>query len=291
MKVSSECLPCLVERGYKQIAALTEDEAERIKALQEILNLLCSEFKPEASPARLGALRDRAIKKFFQGRDPYAEVKRRSNKLALQMLPEAESFIAEAEGYERFRRACLVAAAGNALEFDVRGYGFSLESLKFSYRGLAFTVDQTFEAYDKLKGGGEILYLCDNAGEIVLDRLLVGELKRLGCKVTLVVKGSPILNDATLEDVEASGIGKIADRVETIGDSPGFLWEEAPNHLKKSFKSSTLVVAKGMGNFEALTELRDLGVHVFFLFKAKCSPVARSVGVKVGSLVALLKIL
>jgi len=280
-----------VERGFRQIALLTEDEKTRIEALKAMLKVLCEEFQEEASPARLGALRDRAIKNFFHGRDPYAEVKRRSNQLALKMLPEAEAFLAEAEGYERFRRACLAAAAANALEFDVKGYDFSLESLRLPFPELSFKIDETLKAYEYLKGkSGEIVYLCDNAGEIVFDRLLASTLKNIGFKITLVVKGSPILNDATVEDVEASGIRPLVDEVETIGDSPGLLWDEAPEKVKAKVREAVLTVAKGMGNYEALTELEGrLGIQVLFLLKAKCPPVARSINVKLGGLVALFR--
>ena len=157
---------------------------------------------------------------------------------------------------------------------------------------IAFVIDHTSDAFRLVRdGGGEILYLADNAGEIVFDILLVRLLRELGNRVTLAVKSIPVLNDATLEDVDASGIGKYVDRVETVGDTVGFIWSEAPPHLRELFKDASLVVAKGMGNYEALTELkgRNLNRKILFLLKAKCNPVARSIGVKRGNLVALLE--
>lgn len=293
MKVEAECLPCLLERGYKEASYLTEDESLRIEALRRVLEMLAENFRPEAYPAKLGTLRDRIIRSFFNGRDPYAGMKKESNRLALSLLPEAEAYVSKAEDARgRFRRACLVAALANALEFDVKDYDFNLEGFKLSLEDAAFSLDMVEEAYRLVKGGGPLLYLADNAGEIVLDRVLVETLRRdFGAEVTLVVKGSPVLNDATLEDAEASGMAQAASRIETIGDTVGLIWDEAPENVKSDMKQARLIIAKGMGNYEALTELEgaNLGLKVFFLLKAKCGPVARSLGVEKGSLVAMLK--
>ncbi|MHC1589702.1 MAG: damage-control phosphatase ARMT1 family protein [Candidatus Hecatellaceae archaeon] len=294
LKVAAECLPCLFERGYRETTYLTKNEKLRIEALRKVLEMMAEEFSWEAYPAKLGTLRDRIIKDFFGGRDPYAEMKKRSNRLALKLLPEAESFVSKAESpYEKFRRACLVAARANALEFDVKGYGFHLEDFKLSLGSRALTPDHTRKAYRLVKNGGLVFYLADNAGEIVLDRVLVEVLKEFKAEVVLVVKGGPVLNDATMEDVKASGIGEIVDRVETIGDTVGFIWDEAPPHLKSRLPEAKLTVAKGMGNYEALTELEggNLGINVFFLLRAKCNPIARSIKIERGALAALLKTL
>lgn len=294
MKVEAECLPCLFERGYREAAHLTKDERLRIEALRKLLGMLAEEFKPEAYPAKLGTLRDRIIREFFGGRDPYINAKKKSNRLALRLLSEAEDFVSSAKTpYERFRKACLVAATANALEFDVKGYRFRLEDFRLSLGSQIFTIDHTRQAYRLVRNGGPVFYLADNAGEIVLDRVLVGVLKEFGAEVFLIVKGRPVLNDATLKDAEASGIDKMVDEVETIGDTVGFVWDEASPRLRSRLVEAKLTIAKGMGNYEAITELegRNLGIKVFFLLKAKCSPVARSLKVERGALVSLLKTL
>jgi hypothetical protein len=293
LKVEAECLPCLIERAYREASYLTRNEKLRIQALQAVLETITPKYGPDAYPAWLGTLRDRTLRKFFKGRDPYAKAKIEANIVALKLLPKTEEYVSAAKTTrEKFRRACLVAAAANALEFDVKDYGFSYSRFKKSLTGVKFTIDHTREAYKLIKdGGSRILYIADNAGEIVFDSLLAKVLRSIGNTVTLIVKRIPVLNDATLQDVSASQIGKFVDGVETIGDTVGFIWDEAPPRPKELFEKANLIVAKGMGNYEALTELKgkNLNRKILFLLKAKCNPVARSLRVKRESLVALLE--
>jgi uncharacterized protein with ATP-grasp and redox domains len=135
-------------------------------------------------------------------------------------------------------------------------------------------VDDIDKAYDLAKKAQSILFLADNAGEIVFDTLLVEQLKNMGVKVTYVVKGGPIINDATLEDVAVSGMDKLADEVLTTGaDAVGLLVKEVSPEFLKVYNSAELVFAKGMGYAETLTEYKLTKPH-FLMFRTKCNPVA-----------------
>jgi len=291
LKVTAECIPCLLERGYREAARVVKDEAKLKEIMGEVLKTISQNFSPEVAPAYLGTLRDRVIKRMV-GKDPYKELKKTANDLALKLLPQTKKTIFERSKnpYECFREACKIAVVANSMEFDVSGYDFRLEDLEKTLKNMSLAVDDLFKAYRLLEKSKNVLILTDNAGEIVFDGLLAETLKFIGVNVTVAVKSGPVLNDATLEDALKVGIDKIVDKLTTIGsDCVGLIWEEASEEIKKIFLGSGLVVAKGMGNYEALTELENLGVNVLFLLKAKCNPVAKSIGVSKGSNVALLK--
>jgi uncharacterized protein with ATP-grasp and redox domains len=135
-------------------------------------------------------------------------------------------------------------------------------------------VDDVDKVYLLAKKANNVLYLADNAGEIVFDTLLVEQLKNMGLKVTYVVKGGPVLNDATLEDITPSGMNKLADKIITTGtDAVGLLPKEVTREFLEVYEDAELVFAKGMGYAETLTELKLTKPH-FLLFRTKCNPVA-----------------
>jgi len=291
LKVSAECIPCLFERAYREISRVTCEPEKLKRVMVEVLRVICENFSVEAAPAYLGTLRERTIRRVL-GVDPYKDLKKKANMLALRLLPRVREkvFGDTKNGYECFRRACMFSVAANAMEFDVSGYDFRLEEIEKTMESIGLAVDDTFKAYNHLKNSGKVLILTDNAGEIVFDGLLAECLKVMGLKVVLAVKPKPVLNDATLEDAYEVGVDKVVDELKTIGsDTVGLIWSEASEEIKKTFLDSNLVIAKGMGNYEALTELKNTGTNVLFLLKAKCNPVARSVGVERGANVALLR--
>jgi uncharacterized protein with ATP-grasp and redox domains len=162
------------------------------------------------------------------------------------------------------------------MEFDIPGHRFTFGGLKKAFReaGKDLVIDDTAKVYELVKKANTILYLADNAGEIVFDTLLVEQLKNMGSNVIVAVKGEPIINDATLEDAEASGMNKIADKTITTGtDSVGFAPKEVSKDFLDAYHSCDIVFAKGMGYAETLTEYKLDKPHVL-LFRTKCNPVA-----------------
>jgi uncharacterized protein with ATP-grasp and redox domains len=154
--------------------------------------------------------------------------------------------------------------------------------------GEGFYLDDTDEFKGLIKPGHRLLFLTDNAGEIAFDTLVVEELRRLGCRVTVAVKAGPSLNDALMEDAEAVGMTDAADEVITTGAAAiGVRLDEAPGWFLDRFRSADLMVAKGMANFETLTET-PAPCPLLYVFRTKCEPVARAVGVPEMQNVALL---
>ncbi len=277
MKVEPECASCILSRASAEAKEATTNPALRFRCMNEVLRVLYKEFKPTACPADLGTARDRAIKRISGNDDPYKRNKRISNEKALKLLPYARKLIEQGYNQEdRFKKACLCAIVGNIMEFDIPGHRFNFSSLKKSFREAAkdLAVDHTNTIYSLAKKAHTSLYLADNAGEIVFDTLLVEQLKNMGLSVTVAVKSAPIINDATLEDAEISGMNKIADKIITTGtDAVGFMPKEASKEFLDVYNSVDIIFAKGMGYAETLTEHKLSKPHVMLL-RTKCNPVA-----------------
>lgn len=291
MKVEAECAACIVSRAAAEAMEATPNPALRFRAMVELLKLMSREFKPTAVPADLGTKRDRLIKRITGNNDPYSRRKRISNERALKQLPTAKKIVEDGYTQEnRFKKACLCAIVGNIMEFDIPGHGFAFGSLKRLLReaGKDLVIDDTRRIHELAKKAKEILYLADNAGEIVFDTLLVEQMKNMGLKVIVAVKGGAVLNDATLEDAEFCGLNEIADEIVTTGtDAVGLAPKEFSKEFLGVYNSADLVFAKGMGYAETLTEYKLEKPHVL-LFRTKCNPVANYFRVPRGKNVAKL---
>jgi len=255
----------------------TTNPALRFRCMAEVMKLLNREFRPTSVPADIGTKRDRLIKRLTSNQDPYAHSKKVSNERAMKLLPIAKKYVESAlNQQERFRKACLCAIVGNIMEFDIPGHSFKFSTLRKSLKEGAkdLLVDDIDKAYELAKKAQSVLFLADNAGEIVFDTLLVEQLKNMGLMVTYVVKGGPVLNDATMEDVDLSGMRKLADKISTTGtDAVGLLKKEVSPEFLKLYEEAELILAKGMGYAETLTEFKLSKPH-FLLFRTKCTPVA-----------------
>ncbi len=282
MKVEAECAPCILQRGWLEIEKSTSDHSLQFKAMSALLHLLIREFKPAAVAAHLGTKRDSIVKKVTGNRDPYTKTKQISNERALEILATARNAVSnESSAESRFRRACLCSIVGNIIEFDIPDHVFKFEDMGKLIRGAEedLAIDEIQKIFEAAKGAKSILYLTDNAGEIALDTLLVKELKSLGASVTVGVKSGPVLNDATMEDAKYVGMHAVADNVITTGtDSVGLILEECSDEFLSLYNSADLVVAKGMGYAETLTEHALTTPHALLL-RTKCRPVANFFGV------------
>jgi uncharacterized protein with ATP-grasp and redox domains len=277
LKVEAECESCLLARATTQTYQATTNPALRFRCIAEVVKLLNREFKHTSVAADLGTKRDRIIKQLTGNNDPYMRSKKAANDKALKMLPHVRKLVEAGNNQqERFKKACLCAIVGNIMEFDIPGHKFNLNNLSGCFREAAkdLVIDDIDKAYELAKKADSVLYLADNAGEIVFDTLLVEQLKNMGLKVTYVVKGGPVINDATLDDVPLSGMDKIADDILTTGtDAVGLQKKEVSPEFLKIYDAAELVFAKGMGYAETLTEYKLTKPHLL-LFRTKCVPVA-----------------
>ena len=283
MKVTLDCAPCLLQRGYREILEATEDPEIRFEAVQRLLRMLSESFSPVAVPAAIGTLRERLIKEVTGNPDPYAEKKRISNIEALKILPYAEEIISsKGDAESRFRAACLIAMVGNIIEFDIPDHKFTFEEIGelIERAEMDLAIDDIQEAFEAARRSERIMLLTDNAGEIAFDTLLVKELKEASgnAEVIVAVKGGPVINDATMEDALTVGMDKAADRIVTTGsDMVGLIIQECSDEFLRIYESSDFIVAKGMAHAETLTELELSKPHLLLL-RTKCPTVARYFG-------------
>jgi hypothetical protein len=274
-----------------EILEATNDKKLQFEAMMSLTRLLNKEFKPTAVPAWLGTKRDRLVKTVTGNSDPYARKKLMSNQRALGILPSVKRLVAQQSKPERrLRQAFLVAIVGNIIEFDILQHEFNFDNIEklIQQAEQDLAVDEISKIIDLAAKAEEILYLTDNSGEIAFDTLLVAELKKLGPRVTVAVKGKPIINDATLQDAKAVGMHEIADDLISNGtDTVGLITRDCSKRFLARYKSVGLVVAKGMGYAESLTETRLTRPHALLL-RTKCGPVARFFGTERGKNIAKL---
>jgi uncharacterized protein with ATP-grasp and redox domains len=288
MKVGARCGYCLLHRGHQQILRSTEDEAVRKEAIGSLLHLIADMYGEDAVPSIIGAERDRLVHRVTGCTDPYAELKKHANQTAFESLSTFETLVETQPKGERLRQAALIACLGNIIEYDVPGHSADVEEVLENIEDERFTIDD-LDLFTELLGPDvNLLYLTDNAGEIALDRLVVRELRGLGCRVTVAVKGGPSLNDALMEDAEAVGMVGEADLVITTGtDAVGINLSEVSPEFREAYDSVDVILSKGMANWETLTEY-EAPCPTLFLFRAKCEPVATAVGVPLRENVAKL---
>lgn len=277
MDFSAECAPCLLRRILFQTRLVDPSREEEV--MSSCLRLVGELWEPGIRSATLATKVHRLCYDILDVDDPYAALKAESNRVAFSLLPRAEELVESSE--DRLKTACLVAIAGNVMDFGIGGYEHP-EELRHLFDEL---VSQEPEPNDvellrkHLKGAKEVVYLFDNCGEIVLDLPLLRELKRMGLRITGVVKGEPIISDATWEDLSISGADKVLDESLTTGVfAVGLDLERAPEALRQAFQRADLVIAKGMANFEALsgTDVRPIA----HLLRSKCRPVSEAIGAK-----------
>jgi len=278
MKSDSSCFPCFFEQAHSSVCYAVEDEGKRwevLKGLGPVLPQLSAEF----SPAHNSSLILHQVNELLGVADPYAEAKRQSNEQCLAMVPALMNRIKVSE--DRLEAAVRLSVVGNVIDLGIK-HQADLEAtidhaLGDGYARFDF---EPFKA--KLAGAKRLLYVTDNAGEIVFDRILMEGLKAHGKMVIAAVRGGPILNDATMADAQQVGLDKVAKVIDTGCNYVGAPREFASDMFKKVLESADMVIAKGQGNYETLD---DLGDRAFFILKAKCGYVARTLGVQNGDLV------
>ncbi len=274
MKTHPRCAPCLLSRVQFEAELSTKDIALQKKAVLAGIEVLRKYLVDGAPATHLSTKIHREAYRVLGDIDPYREKKRQSNEAAKKLLPLAKDFVSEKDS---FRRAVLVSIIGNSFDFGVLGFDADNATAKETmlgqfWRGL--DVDDTDRMKSMLKN---VVYLADNCGEILFDTLLFEEIKKLGGRITLVVRGAPILNDATMKEVREFGIDRMVDKVLTTGSNAiGVCLKEAPPELVEVLGDASLIISKGMANYETMSEYDFKPIA--YLLKTKCESVAEAMG-------------
>ena len=279
MKTYFDCIPCFVRQTLDAARLVTNDEKVHEQVLRKVLKL-ASEMDMNMTPPAMAQKIHRIIRKMTKTVDPYKKEKQKFNEFALKLLPKFQKLIAESK--KPLEIAVRLAIAGNIIDLGVKCSIKLDQTEKIINQALTDEFDLTdFDDFKRqITEAKKILYLADNAGEIVFDRLLIEQINPK--RITLVVRGMPIINDATIEDAKETGLTELVETIDNGDDAPGTILKSCSCNMKKRFDEADLVIAKGQGNFETLS---DVEKKLFFILKAKCPVVAQRLNCKIGALV------
>ena len=288
MKTYLDCIPCFFKQALEAGRLAGADDETLKKILDEVSSLMPG-FALSSSPPEMGRVIYRIVKQITADDDPFKEIKDKSNQLALELSPSLEQKIESSEN--KLLTAVELAIAGNVIDYGVKNSLKIEQELKHFLNGnfdIHLEYNKPIFAYQEfrqaLNRAGMILYLADNAGETVFDRILIEQIKKIPKKSEIIyaVKDKPIINDALKEDATICGIDKIARVISSGCDSPGIILDLCSSEFIKIFKEADLIISKGQGNFEALSEEDK---PIYFLFRAKCPVIARDLGCEVGDVI------
>ncbi len=275
MKTYLDCYPCFLRQTLEAVRMVEADDNGQYRVLQEVLAEL-GRFAPDSTPPEMAYRIHRIIRREMDGHDPYLAAKETSTRQALALYPHLKALVAAAD--DPLQVAVRLSIAGNiidlgmAREYDLEGTIERVLTQPFGINAYA----AFREAVDR---AGQVFYLADNAGETVFDRVLIESLNR---PVTYVVKGGPILNDATRQDALEAGLEPLTTLVDNGSDAPGTILELCSPGFRRLLAQAELVIAKGQANYETLSEVQ---APIFFLLQAKCPVIAQNLGVPLKSIV------
>jgi uncharacterized protein with ATP-grasp and redox domains len=275
MKTYLECIPCFVKQALFAARAAVDDET-KIKEVLDRIGTLISEIPLHHSPPETSREIYRTVREVTGVNDPFANLKAESIKKAIALYPSLKQMVAVSAN--PLETAVRLAIAGNVIDFGANP-DFELEQDIQTILQNKPVVNH-YEAFkESLASAQNVLYVADNAGETVFDKILIEVMDR---PVVYVVREGPIINDATLEDAIKSGIDQVARIVSSGWDGPGVSLKNCSEEFLDHYKEADLIISKGQGNYETLSaEERP----IFFLLKAKCPVIAGNLGVKEGDTV------
>jgi len=280
VKTELACLPCFFGQISRTLHYAGVN-GTRGRAIVRRAASLIEQASLDEVPARTTTLIHRLLRK-ETGVDPYQQVKETYNRIALERLPALRRMAEETT--DRLGGAVRIAIAGNVIDFGIYESVDLDRSLEESFR-LPLS-ESDYRAFARaVNASRRILYLCDNAGEIVFDRVLLETLRAMGKEVHAAVKGSPVINDATLVDAAVAGLGECATIIDNGNDGVGTLLEACSPRFNHEYQSADLIISKGQANFETLVQTND--ERIFFLFKVKCPVVAEFINRPNGDIVLM----
>jgi uncharacterized protein with ATP-grasp and redox domains len=277
MKTYYECIPCILQSIIRLFnnGIIQKNKQEII--LKIILKHL-SNISLNKTPPKIAQEIHKIIRKEINNKDPYKKIKHKYNKLCLDKYNILKDKIKKSDNplYESLKLAVI----GNIIDFGPN-HTFNLTKQINKFKDINFAIDDSKKLFKDIKSTKTILYLGDNAGEIIFDRLFLENINHNN--VFFAVRGKPVLNDVTREDADFAEINKIAKIIDTGTDIPGIDIKESSDEFKRCFNNADLIISKGQGNYESLSDIKNK--NIYFLLMAKCDLVANHLKVKKGEIV------
>ena len=286
MKISYECGPCFLRQAREALDLSTDDEMLKMEVMGEIFQFLSKNFNEGTNSNGTGSAMHSIIKQKTGCRDPYYKEKIEGNEIALKYLPDVKRILDADDSLENHVKIAII---GNILDFGAFTLDDDIESVIKNSLDKDLAIKDIDEFENSLKIHDNVLYLVDNTGEIVFDKLLLSKIKEYGLDITIAVKSEPILNDACMEDAIDAGLDEFGEIVEIGAGTVGYVDSEISDEFREIFNSHEFIISKGMGNYEGLTEIDLSDKDIFFLLCAKCNTISKDIGVNLHDMLLFKK--
>lgn len=286
MKISYECGPCFLRQAKEALDLSTDDETLKMEIMEEIFKYLSNNFTVGTNSNSTGSTMHALIKQRTGCADPYYREKIESNNIALKYLEDVKQILDEDDSLENYVKIAII---GNILDFGAFTLDDDIESVINGSLKKELTVKDIYEFENSLKTNDKVLYLVDNTGEIVFDKLLLSKIKEYDLDITIAVKSEPILNDACMAEALDAGLDDFGEIVEIGAGTVGYVDSEISDEFRHIFDNHKFIISKGMGNYEGLTEIDLSGKDIFFLLCAKCNTISRDIGVNLHDMLLFKK--
>jgi len=281
MEMRPECIPCLLKRVLFQ-ATLAGNGTE-FDALKAAMAAFTKGLRKGRNSAEMATEVHRAAYSAMRTKDPYIRLKIRADEVAGEYIEYSERYIGSSG--DRIRSAILIASIGNIMDFGIKEAIEDPDEFRNGFRELleqGIGHDDTEAVKEMLHNAKSVIYVFDNCGESQLDKLLIREIRRTGIRVIGVVRGEPILNDVTLDDALRIGLHEEVDSLHTTSEFRiGMDMNALSESLRKEIDSADLMIAKGMANFESLSD-QDVPIPLVHILRTKCAPVADALRIPLG---------
>lgn len=289
-----DCASCIVGSLKILVPLLSENESEQAEYFALSFRMLAEGYEERLEPAPLSVKIYRELYTRADVRDPYAEIKRISKEAALRALPVIEQRIESLKDYHKLRACIAAAIAGNVIDFNTAGHDPDLSRLVEVFDEImteGFAIDASDSLWRSLSTrAGNLLFLADNAGEVILDIPLLRFLRDMKWSVTFVVKGQSMINDATHEDVEGTEIEELTTVADTGAWAHGIPIKDVSEEFLELVNVSNLVISKGQANIETFPEIqRKFKVETYYITRAKCPHISQVIGAKKGDSVIVMR--
>lgn len=275
MRTYLDCIPCFLKQALWASRLTTTDE-RKIKEVLDEIGMMVKDIPLNSSPPETGRIIYKRIGEILGVSDPFKGLKDKYTELALGLYPFLKKEFEQSN--DRLLTAIRISIAGNVIDFGANKQ-FKLEEEIEEILKKDFAICDYDKFKEHLDSANEILYIGDNAGETVFDRILIEE---IGKPIIYVVRESPVINDATYEDAVKAGIDKVAKILSSGTDAPGVVLGTCSEKFKKIYNNAEMIISKGQGNYEALSDEPN---PIFFLLKVKCPVIAKDIGVKDGDII------
>ena len=286
MKISYECGACFLRQAKEAMDLSTDDEMLKLELTAEIFEFLSNNFTKGTNSNKTGSIMHNMIKDKTGCRDPYFREKIEGNEIALKYLPDVKKILKQDGSLENYVKIAII---GNILDFGAFTLDDDIESVIKSSLKKELTVKDIDEFENSLKTHDKVLYLVDNTGEIVFDKLLLSKIKEYNLDITIAVKSEPILNDACMEEALDVGVDEFGEIVEIGAGTVGYVDSEISEEFREIFENHKFIISKGMGNYEGLTEINLTNKDIYFLLCAKCNTISNDIGVNLHDMLLFKK--